>query len=108
MQSNTRPLPEVTERVKFYRDAVETSERAAWKASGYPEDQQPTITLTEGGKRYWKLNVKSWGQTSVHCFVEKSTGDIFKAATYKAPAKGARGNIFNDTFPTSCRDYYRK
>ena len=36
---------------------------------------------------------------SIHCFVEKSTGDIFKPAGYKAPyTKGnnaVRGNIFD-------------
>ena len=36
---------------------------------------------------------------SIHCFVEKSTGDIFKPAGYKAPyTKGkncVRGNIYN-------------
>ena len=36
---------------------------------------------------------------SIHCFVEKSTGDIFKPAGYKAPyTKGnncVRGNIYD-------------
>ena len=36
---------------------------------------------------------------SIHCFVEKSTGDIFKPATWRAPfTKGKnciRGNIFD-------------
>ena len=32
---------------------------------------------------------------SVHCFIDRSTGDIKKAAGYKAPApNGVRGNIF--------------
>lgn len=33
---------------------------------------------------------------SVYCFVEKSTGDILKAASWKAPALGVRGNIYAD------------
>jgi hypothetical protein len=33
---------------------------------------------------------------SVHTFVEVATGDIFKAASYKAPAKHPRGNIYAD------------
>src|SRR5438105_4247098 len=32
---------------------------------------------------------------SIHCFVDKKTGDVFKAASFRAPAKGARGNIFD-------------
>ena len=30
----------------------------------------------------------------VYCFVESPSGDILKAETYKKPAKGKRGNIF--------------
>jgi hypothetical protein len=30
---------------------------------------------------------------SVHCFIDNATGDVYKAAGWKAPAKGARGNI---------------
>ena len=30
---------------------------------------------------------------SVHAFVDNFTGDLFKAAGWKAPAKNARGNI---------------
>lgn len=32
---------------------------------------------------------------SVYCFVDKASGDIYKAAGWKAPAKGIRGNIRN-------------
>ena len=38
---------------------------------------------------------------SIHCFVEKSTGDIFKPATWRAPfTKGKnciRGNIYDSS-----------
>lgn len=33
---------------------------------------------------------------SVHAFVSLETGDLLKAAGWKAPAKGARGNLVND------------
>ena len=32
---------------------------------------------------------------SVYCFVDKDTGNILKAASFKVPAKGARGNIYD-------------
>lgn len=35
------------------------------------------------------------GQRSVFCFVRLADGAILKAAGYKAPAKGVRGNIAN-------------
>ena len=44
--------------------------------------------------------IKVWsrlsnGQDSCYCFVERETGDIYKSASYRAPAKHARGNIFD-------------
>ena len=33
---------------------------------------------------------------SVHLFVDMTNGDVLKAASFKAPAKHARGNIYND------------
>lgn len=33
---------------------------------------------------------------SVHSFIDTQTGDVLKAASWKAPAKHARGNIFAD------------
>jgi hypothetical protein len=33
---------------------------------------------------------------SVHAFVDLATGDLLKAASWKVPAKGPRGNILTD------------
>lgn len=46
----------------------------------------------EEGSRY----VKIIRGTSVYCFIDKTNGDVLKAASWKAPAKHARGNIFNE------------
>jgi len=43
------------------------------------------------GKRYKKIIV-GFG---VWCFVDKTTGDVLKAASFSTPAKHARGNIFD-------------
>ena len=32
----------------------------------------------------------------IHCFVEKETGDVYKPATWRAPAKHARGNLYDE------------
>jgi len=32
---------------------------------------------------------------SSHCFIDRTNGDVLKAASWKTPAKGARGNIFD-------------
>lgn len=33
--------------------------------------------------------------SGVHCFVDMTTGDVLKPASWKTPAKHARGNIFD-------------
>ena len=57
----------------------------------------PTITV-EWGRRYAKI-VKndSGGSRSVHSFVDRTNGDILKAATWAAPAKHARGSVLAAT-----------
>ena len=47
------------------------------------------------GGRYIKIISTSHSQDSVHCFVDGKNGDVLKAASWKAPAKHARGNIFD-------------
>lgn len=52
------------------------------------------ITVT-AGRKFDKLVVESDNSTqrSVHGFVERETGLLFKAATWAAPAKGFRYNL---------------
>lgn len=57
----------------------------------YPNLSVPELTATKG-RRYIRV-VK---ESSVYCFVDKTNGDVLKAAGWKAPAKHARGNIFNE------------
>ena len=46
------------------------------------------------GRKYHKLMQCVDGQTeSVHAFIDKKTGEVYKAASYKAPAKGVRFNL---------------
>lgn len=55
----------------------------------------PPLSIEEG-KRYARI-VKGEGMhRSVYCFVDMSTGDVYKAASWKKPAKHVRGNISND------------
>ena len=48
------------------------------------------------GRRYIRVVRAGYGgDRSVHCFVDRKNGDVLKAASWKAPAKHARGNIFD-------------
>jgi len=49
------------------------------------------------GKRYYKLIMRdSGGQKSVHAFIDRETGDVYKPASWKGPAKDARYCIANE------------
>jgi hypothetical protein len=62
----------------------------------YP-NLKPDILSVKPGKKYIKIIQK--GQSAQHesvwAFIDKETGDILKAASWKTPAKHARGNIFD-------------
>lgn len=62
------------------------------------------FTVDEGNK-YYKIIMMQSGNKSVHAFVNKNTGEVFKAASWKSPAKNVRYNLLD---PTSRKDIYRK
>ena len=48
----------------------------------------------EEGRKYHKIIMECEnGARSVHAFVDKKTGDVYKPASFKAPAKGVRFNL---------------
>jgi len=48
-------------------------------------------------RKYHKIIMKDCNQNHVHLFVDKETGDVYKAASFKSPAKGIRYNLLDDT-----------
>lgn len=54
------------------------------------------------GKKYYKINMCTHyddGMTtcSAHAFVDKMTGEVYKAASWKSPSKGVRYNLMNES-----------
>jgi hypothetical protein len=48
----------------------------------------------EEGRKYHKIIMETGaGSRSVHAFVDKKTGEIYKAASFKSPAKGVRYDL---------------
>ena len=48
----------------------------------------------ESGRKYHKLIMETGaGSRSVHAFIDKKTGDLYKPASFKAPAKHVRFNL---------------
>lgn len=72
----------------------------------YGTSLQPNFIYTEGTTRLKIIRQDASGK-SVFCFVDIKNGDILKPATFHAPAKGARGNIFTDKKPLTGSAMYR-
>ena len=48
----------------------------------------------ESGRKYHKIIMETGaGSRSVHAFVDKKTGEVYKPASFKAPAKHVRFNL---------------
>ena len=45
------------------------------------------------GRKYLKIVMNAQGSKSVHAFVDKKTGEVYKSASYKSPAKGVRFDL---------------
>lgn len=63
------------------------------KVGGYDAPEYK-FYIQEGGRKYHKIVMEyENGQRSVHAFVDKKTGEVYKPASFKAPAKDARYNL---------------
>lgn len=50
--------------------------------------------LDSSGRKYHKIFMNINGKRdSIHCFIDKKTGEVYKPASVKAPAKGVRFNL---------------
>ena len=57
----------------------------------FPSCNETTLEISSG-RRYIKITKGS----GVWAFVDKTNGDVLKPASWSAPAKHARGNIFDE------------
>lgn len=54
----------------------------------------PIDYVIESGRKYHKIVfIDGGGQRSVHAFVDKKTGEVYKSASWRSPAKGERYNL---------------
>ena len=61
--------------------------------------EKQTELKARKASKYYRLEMWEMGRAaSIHAFVEIATGDIFKPAGWKAPAKGARGNVTDNRY----------
>lgn len=58
------------------------------------DGRSPVEFIVETGNKYHKIIFKDGnGSRSVHAFVDKKTGEVYKSASWKAPAKGVRFDL---------------
>ena len=57
----------------------------------------------ESGRKYHKVIMETGaGSRSVHAFVDKKTGEVYKPASFKAPAKIVRYNLLEIASREEC------
>jgi hypothetical protein len=75
---------------------------ALWqeRIDNYYAEKFPTLEPNQlefkRGKKYYKVFSGHQGQVMVDGFIDIKTGDVLKAASWKATAKHARGNVLDD------------
>jgi len=66
-------------------------------------NSDPYKFYIESGRKYHKIIMETnGGSRSVHAFVDKKTGEVYKAASFKAPAKIVRYNLLEINSREEC------
>ena len=70
----------------------------AYNKAAFPNTPllQQDKLVADFGPRYVKIRVIGPANNAVWAFIDRTNGDIFKPASFRTPAKGARGNIFDE------------
>ena len=72
-----------TENVEYHDACIAKLKQGICDYEFYPET----------GRKYHKVIMNANGSRSVHAFVDKQTGEVYKSASWKAPAKGVRYDL---------------
>ena len=76
---------------KFVGTDADTHEYHQRKIEELKSGKTDIDYVIESGKKYHKIiMIDGGGSRSVSCFVDKKTGEIYKAASFRAPAKHVR------------------
>ena len=64
----------------------------------YPDSSAPIKFRMESGRKYWKviqqdLRDDEYRDGGVHAFVDRNTGEVYKPASWKSPAKIVRYDL---------------
>ncbi len=98
--------PVTDEQIQQLLDYANKVQADRWAQNSLPWN--PPVITAEKAKRYARLVITQDGGKGQRCaygFLDLTTGDLFKPASWKAPEKNfARGNIHTNQLEC-CREY---
>lgn len=83
------------DRLEVFRKNVEDLVEHYNKKSDFKLSLGSKLVVVSGSKYDKMYVIEPHGQRKIYCFINRENGDILKPATATAPAKGARGNVFD-------------
>lgn len=83
------------EKLESFLAGAEAIRKAYWEKSRYVGPPEP-LAAQWLQKRVRVVEMREGAPASAFCFVDFETGEVLKCAGWAAPAKGARGNIFDE------------
>ena len=96
----------LTENYKQHSISMHQNFTSEWSKDQLDAINNGTANLTnfviKNGRKYYKIMQREfdtfqdrneWREGSVHAFVDKNTGEVFKPASYNAPAKHVRYDL---------------
>ena len=84
----TEQLPLTTRVEMWVMDLCEALEKDYNRE--YPNSSDPVRFSIESGRKYWKIMQNQGG---VHAFIDKKTGQVYKPASWRGPAKIVRYDL---------------
>jgi MoaA/NifB/PqqE/SkfB family radical SAM enzyme len=83
---------------KSETDKINLDDMLAFLSKTVSKHRGTTVSITaQPGRKYIKLVEETYGQRSVYCFIDYD-GNIYKAASWAAPAKHVRGSVFDQDY----------
>ncbi len=88
------------QQIKSHQRSIEKNEEVEYHQKKIDEIKNSGVDVEffyKEGKKYYKIiMLDAGGQKSVHAFVDKNTGEVYKPASWRAPAKYVRYSLMNE------------
>ena len=102
IQENSSVMKGVDDYIKIGQDRIKNHPRFKDLYAKQKRNYMKTV-----GPKYIKIHDTENGQKrSIHAFIDKQTGDLFKPAGVNAPAKGVRGNVTDKDFMSRLKNRF--